>query len=454
LRTPERYLMKKTFILFMLTVFCIPMSLFAGPLGPDDFSYCADVQGTVTAEKLYQVHLSDEFIQKTKAGFEDLRLFDTSGKETPLIVIGNVPPHEMVETYPLEITGYDSDASSANVIMKLPQKHRAVSVLYLDIVDRDFKKRVTLSGSNDGKTWQPIIETSVFDFSSQVNVRKTKIEFASTDVRYFRIKLSDFISPASAQPSIKLTYEGLDFSVNNAQKKDLRIRSAKANTLTPVKKRPVYDRKIFNNLAPAQDKQGNTVIILPADLPLDTLSIEVVNPYFHRFVNLYGSSTGKDDSYRLLATQVIYRFPLSAEQHEERNVIEQHIPKQAFYKIVIINKNNPPLELKNITLAWVQQNLFFIALRSEERYSLCMGNTRIKRPDYDIGDFVNQNTLSQHTYERMQLAPLRSKGSPRITFGERLAGMEKLILKIVVVLLVLGMGFWLYMLLKKTPEKK
>lgn len=446
--------MKKTYILFMLTLFCIPVSLFAGPLAPDDFSFCADVQGTVKAEKLYQVHLSDELIQKSSAGFEDLRLFDASGKETPLIVIGNVPPHETVETYPLEITGYDNDAASATVIMQLPQKRRAVSVLDLDIADRDFKKRVTLSGSSDGKTWQPIMEDSIFDFSSQVNVRKTKIEFASTDARYFRIKLSDFKSPASAQPSIKLTYEGLDFSVNGVQNKNLRIRAARASTGTSAEKKPVYDWKLFNNFAPAQDKDGNTVIILPAGLPLDTLSLEVVNPYFHRTVNLYGSGTGKEDSYRLLTSQVIYRFPLSSERHEERNSIEQRAPKQAFYKIVIVNRNNPPLELTGITLSWVQQNLYFIALRGGESYSLCMGNTRIKRPDYDIAGFVNQNTLSQHTYDRMGLASLRSKGGPRLTFGERLAGMDKFILKIVVVLLVLGMGFWLYALLKKTPEKK
>ena len=78
-------------------------------------------------------------------------------------------------------------------------------------------------------------------------------------------------------------------------------------------------------LAPAQDKDGNTVIVLPANLPLDRMALEIANPYFHRTVNLYGSSTGKEDSYHLLTSQVIYRFPLSEEQHEERTIIEQHV---------------------------------------------------------------------------------------------------------------------------------
>jgi hypothetical protein len=242
--------------------------------------------------------------------------------------------------------------------------------------------------------------------------------------------------------------------VNNAQKKDLRINSVQGRTLTPAEKRPVYDQKIFADLVPMPDKFGNTVIILQAELPVDRISLDLTNPYYYRTVNIYGSNTGKEDSYQFLANQVAYRFPLSSEQREEKNVLEQHIPKHAYYKIVIMNKNNPPLELKGMTLSWVQQNLYFIALKNSGQYSLCFGNSRIKRPDYDIANFVNQNTLSQHSYERMELSPLRSNGGPRLTLRERMGGMEKLILKIVVILLVIGMGFWLYTLLKKTPEKK
>jgi hypothetical protein len=67
---------------------------------------------------------------------------------------------------------------------------------------------------------------------------------------------------------------------------------------------------------------------------------------------------------------------------------------------------------------------------------------------------VNQNTLSQNVYARVELASLRASGGPQPTLGDRFAGMEKLVLRIVVILLVIGMGLWLYTLMKKTPEKK
>jgi hypothetical protein len=443
--------MKKIFILFILLA-CIPTAAVAVAPMPSDFSYCAEVQGAGKAGSLYQIHLPDDIVRKAGAGFDDMRLFDASQKETPLVVIPNIPPHETIETYPLEITGYDSDTSSATVTVKLPQKHRPISVMDLAVPDRDFKKRVALSGSSNGKTWKPVTEDSIYDFSSQVNVRKTRIEFAKTGYRYFRLKLTDFKPHAGAGPSIKLKYEGLDFSVNGvSQKKDVRIQSMEGSTQTPSEKKPVYDRKTFDDLSPTLDKEGNTVINLHADLPFDRMTFDIANPYYYRTVIVYGSSIGKEDSYQYLMSQVIYRFPLSSEQHEEKNFIEQLVPKQAYYKVVIMNKNNPPLELKGLTFAWVQQNLYFIALKNNESYSLCFGNAQIKRPDYDIGNFVNQNTLSRNTYERAELASWRAIRVPR---PERFGGMEKLILKIVVILLVIGMGLWLYTLMKKTPEKK
>jgi len=446
--------MKRLIAIMMLALCSVPLCAKAESVPATDFTYCADLQGEVRAESLYQIHLPGTILQKAGADLQDIRVLDSSQKETPFIVIGNVPPHETIETYPLEIVGYDHDASSASVIMKLPQKHRSVSVLDLDIADRDFKKRIVLDGSSDGKVWQTITEGSVYDFTSQVDVRKTRLEFADTDARFLRIKLIDLRTQQTTQPSIKLKYEGLDFSVNNIQNKNLRIRAARASTGTPAEKKPVYDQTVFTSLAPSLDKDGNTVIVLPAALPLDLLTLDVANPYYHRIVNLYTSSTGKDDSYRLLTSQTIYRFPLSSERHEERNSIEQHAPKQAYYKIVIMNRNNPPLELKSISFSWVQQNLYFIALKNSERYAVCYGNTQVKRPDYDLASFVNKDTLSQHRYEPRKLSPVRIGSGPKPTFRERLAGMEKTVLTMIVVVLVLGMGWWLYALLKKRPDNR
>jgi hypothetical protein len=435
-------------------MFCFPGAAAAGP-APADFTYCSDVQGASKADSLYQVHLPEEVIRNSAPGLHDLRLFNSSGKETPFTIIENVPPYEeTLETYSLEVTGYESGPASALITMKLPEKHRPVSVLDLDIADRDFRKRLVLAASRDGKTWQHLAEDSIYDFTSQVDLRKTRVEFKKTDARFFRIELAEVVQQPEAGQSIKLAYEGLEFSVLGAQKKNLRIRSVKGSTLVPAKKKPAYDRKKFTDITPALDKDGNTTIELAPALPVDQLSFDIKNHYYYRTVNIYGSATGKDDSFRLLASRAVYRFPLSPDQREEKNEIDTALPTCSHYKIVVLNKSNTPLDITAMTVSWVGKNLYFVAPANDGRYSLCYGNQRMIRPDYDIVRFVNRHTLSQFAPELAALAdPVRKEG-PSLTLRERIAGMEKPLLRIVVVLLVIGMGAWLFSLLKKRPEKK
>ena len=99
-------MMKRLFVAFSLSLlaWCLPAQTISAPLTPADFQYCTDVKGAFKAELLYQIHLTDEIIQKTAPGFEDLRLFDAASKEITSILIGNNPPFDTVETYPLEIT--------------------------------------------------------------------------------------------------------------------------------------------------------------------------------------------------------------------------------------------------------------------------------------------------------------------------------------------------------------
>jgi hypothetical protein len=115
-----------------------------------------------------------------------------------------------------------------------------------------------------------------------------------------------------------------------------------------------------------------------------------------------------------------------------------------------MNKNNPTLEIKSVTFSWVQQDLYFIALKQSEHYSLCFGNPQVKKPEYDIANFVNHDTLSRNTYELAVLAPWHMSGGPR---REWFSDIEKLILRFVVVILVVGMGIWFYTLMKKTSKK-
>ena len=441
-------------IMIVLCAVMSPASEGAAPPGRDDFQYCADLRGAFKGNALYMLHLSGGIIEKSRARFTDLRLFNARGKEIPYVIINEDYPGEPVQTYALEITDYSSDSTSALITAKLPKGHRPISSIELKIDDRDFHKKVLLSGSSDMQSWRVLAEAGIYDFSSQVDLRNTTIPFQQSRERYYRLKLTDVKSGGNHQQSIKLKYEGLDFSVNAVEKRALRIQRIAGMTGQRRKQQPVYDRKVFSDVPMELDKQGNSVIVLKADLPMDRILFTLSNPYFSRAIRLRYSDTGNDGSYRLLTRSTIYRFTLSG-RHESKDYIESRSQKQVYYEIVVENKNNPPLALERITIAWVRKNLYFIALNDGEGYTLCFGNPILPKPKYDLGRFINRNSLSQHAFQQIQTAPVRENSSyvPPTHRGRR-AHREKIVLSMVVILLVGGLGYWIYRLVRKITHER
>jgi len=427
----------------------------AAPPTPKDFQYCAEVNGQARANALSSIHLPAEVLEKSASGCIDLRLFGPGGRETPFVVIENVAPPEPQENYSLEITDYAGNGTEASISMRLPEKRRPVTVIEIHTPDRDFKKRAVLSTSSDNKAWRVAAEDAIYDFSSRVDLRKTRIEFQKTDDRYFRLKLTDDGGgKQQGKTSIKLRYEGLDFSVEGMQKKEIHIQDVQALTALSRERVPVYDTRPFPNVSAKTDKDGNTVIILKAGLPVERFSFAVANPYYSRNVMVSVRGADDEETYRFLARGTIYRFALDGRK-EERTFIDARSPKQASYKIVIENRGNPPLDVKAVDLSWVRQDLYFLALNDNDRHTLCFGNDTLARPEYDIARFITRENLGRHSPVSL------AAGEPRVNADyvpkapkQKRARIEKIILTVVVVVLVSGMGFWLFTLVRKIAREK
>lgn len=445
--------MKEIFAV-VLSIYFLPGLVSAAPLTPKDFPYCADVSGQTSANALYRVHLTGGVLEKCSACCADLRLLGANGNETPFVVIENVAPPEPQEKYPLEITDYAGSSSGAVVTMRLPEKHRPVTVIEIHTPDKDFKKRAALSASRDGKIWRPIAEDAIYDFSSRVDLRKTRIEFTKTNDRYFRLKLTDDGGKEPGRASIRLKYEGLDFSVEGMPKKEIRIQGVHGLTALYRERVPVYDTSTFSNISAKTDKDGNTVIILKAGLPVERFSIDIATPYYSRNATVYASVPEDEETYRFISRGTIYRFALDGRK-EEQAFIDVRSPKQAVYKIVIENRGNPPLEVKAVNLSWVRQDLYFLALNEGDHHTLCFGNDTLSGPEYDIARFITSENLARHSPVSLALEEIRINTDyvPKAPKQTR-ALIEKTILTVVVVVLVIGMGYWLFTLIRKIAREK
>jgi hypothetical protein len=440
-------------ILLLLFLPILPLAE-AAPLMPENFQYSSDLKGQIKTRALYQIALSKDVLQKCfHSNCNDLRLADSNNNEIPYVILTNYY-HESTDSYSFEITNYESGTSADIITMKLPEKHRPISVIKLNIPETDFNKRVILYGSPDSKKWILLAEDNIYDFSSQVNLRKTEIKFSESDYRYYRIQLVAKKSKGDGKETLSLKYKDLVFDVNNIKSKKIRISGILGQTAAETSASTVKDTAAFADIAGSVDSDGNTVIIIEANLPVDRIYIDVSDLYFYRDAAIYYSDTAEKDSWNLLSNNVIYSFPLH-ERNETKNYIDCSIHKQRFYKFVIKNNDNPPLTVSRVKFEWVRKSLYFIALNDNEKYILLFGNPGLDSPHYDLPKFINQNNWFSHKYEALELTYIKKNVNYKPSLPkDKQKRAEKTFLTVIVFILVAGLSYWVYTLLRKTSGNK
>ncbi|MBI5632512.1 MAG: DUF3999 family protein [Nitrospirae bacterium] len=419
----------------------------------ENFRWSGVIEGPLKNSGLYQVHLKDAVLEQCSMACRDLRIIDTNNREIPYVIIENRNDARRPETYSLEVIGFDEQLSETRVTMKMPEKYQPVTELAFEIQEIDFRKAVVLEGSADSRSWTLLAQSQIYDFTSQVDLRKKHISFNASDFRYYRLTLKDDKKQSAGDEKIRLKYQGLDFSVTGMQARKLHISRVMGRTFSETETTAVYDEQHPTTFRSEQDRDRNTVISFESGLPFTRISFDLTNPYFHRPASLYSSETGRENSYKLLQRTSLYRFLLS-DMIETRNFIVSNVSGHRFYRLIIENGSNPPLDIKGIKLGWVQKLLYFVALGDVPSYTAGFGNAAIDPPGYDLANSVNQANWQQFRPESAELRNIRQ--NPDYKPGlqkDKKAKREKMILIAIVSTLVIGIGFWLYALLKKVGDK-
>lgn len=442
--------MSKHVLLPCLLAAGLAAALAQTPLTPANFRHRAELAGSFRAGTLYQVPLPAEFLRASAAGLADVRLYGPDGSEVPYAIIPHRLPPDAVPACTLKLVEYDQAGPEAKLTVEVPDGCPNVAEITLDVSDRDFKKQVTVEAGDDRKTWQPVAEDMIYDFTTQVNLRRTTLRFPATGARYLRLTLRD-VPPGGDNTNLTLSLrsEGLDLSFNRARGKKLSIQGLRAVAAPDSGQQTLYDRQVFTGLTPERGERGSTVIVLTAGLPADSMMFDIANPAYCRTVAVSGSDSGRDDSYAWLKSDRIHAFP-GAERDETQNRLELSADVTPFYKIVIENGDNPPLDVRSVTLEWARRDLYFVAPAAGAGYALYTGQPRAARPFYDTGEFVNARNWFTRDASPAALGPVRANDryEPGLAEPDR-ARVERIGLIIVVITLMVVLGWWIVRLVRK-----
>jgi hypothetical protein len=443
--------MKKSLFIFLLIAFLFPvLSANAAGLKPENFSHTANIQGEVIKGSMYRVSLSGDVLQHCTRNCRDIRVFDQEGREVPYAVLENRIERRK-EAYPVELIGFQEDVTGATVTMKMPDRFEPVNNLTIGTTDRDFRTEAALYGSEDRTSWSPVTEDVLYDFSSQVDLRKTRITFPTSGYKYYMLHLK-YEKKKQQGEQLSLKYNGLDLSVTSPKDKNIRISSIQAEAVVEGNTDPVYDEIPIADFSSASGKNNETIIIFKTGIPLQRIYLDVSNPYYFRKIVVYWDEDGKTYP-REVGRGSVFRFPIGSRQ-EIKDFIDVTSYGNGYYKVVIENDNNPRPDIKGVKLAWVQKQLFFTGLMDSGKYRLSVGSNAAEAPVYDLPQFVNAQNWNTHVTSPLSLSATAPTADYRPAIrDDRKAGIEKMILIGIVLLLVAGIGFWLYTLMKKFPGK-
>lgn len=417
-------------------------------LTPNDFRYQAPLTGAVRPTSVCMVALPTEVLQKA-VSLDDFRLFGPDRQEVPFVL--HRAEVDQAEQYQLKILAYDDKESSALVTVELPDKHQPIDELELATDARDFRTTVTVTGSQDRRQWRQLAKEAIYDFSSQVDLRKTRISLPSTDYRYLRLLLVADKKQKPGAEALQLSYNGVDLTVGTGQPGKIRIRGIVGrNTRVQAE---LFDRLTIATPPLTVDKGGNSVLTLAAEVPVDRISLDVTDSYFHRRLTILASDTGKEESYRQLCQGSLYRFLLGGSS-ERREAIDCCAEKTRFLRLIIDNGSNRPLTIRGVTIEWRPRSLSFVSEPVPGPYTLVFGNGALARPNYDLSRFDRREVLLQSTIQSVTVGPVRENPTFRPPPDkDRRAKTEKALLVGIVSLLTAGMGYWLYRLLAKSGNK-
>lgn len=438
----------RSFILFMVVLFGLNPS--ARAVEPADFRYTAQIESRIAQDVPNCLPLQREIISETRNGFSDLRIFDDLGRETPYVIYGESKPQQNIKTFTFKVLSYNETDNLIEIVLERPKKGAAYSSIQFITSNRDFKKSVRIMAGSNREVWNELASDILFDFSSRINLRKTSIEIPETDLPYLKVLIQNDSLSRSDGTDIKLQYDGLEFTVDRSRTKIFRIDRINGSKGISTPAEEVHDYAFFKDTDTSIDSDGNTVINLGlVNLPVTEVTLKVDNPYYHRLVELWSSDSVREDSFHKSGKGTIYKVP---GMNKSKSTIRFQQPKRKYLQLKILNGDNPQLRIREIKIAWVRQNLYFIP-EDGRSYALHYSAAKINTPRYELKSLIVPEYEKLKDYKVISIKSIQSNPyyRPQKQTVKTKEKLEKFLFTGVVLILVCGLGFWVYRLMKKIP---
>jgi hypothetical protein len=131
----------------------------------------------------------------SRASLADLRVLDADGRQTPWRFLPEAPARSVLE---VELLNSGRQGGVVVALADLGPRRVVRNRLELVVRERDFVGRVTVSGSDDRRTFTRLSTTTIYDVKGAAAARSTTLVFPPTDHRYLLLRATGLRRPIPA----------------------------------------------------------------------------------------------------------------------------------------------------------------------------------------------------------------------------------------------------------------
>jgi len=416
----------------------------------------------VKQEELLAVALDSDVFAATQDGLADVRLLDETGKPVPYLLrkARTTRPRRVRKTWPARhFSARPRDDGGLEITVELEKDDPHANGLTIVSPLRNFEQRVRIDASTDGQQWERAgNETVIFDYSRYMDVRSDSVSFPETAKRHFRIVIDDVtVEQESELLALTRRLQGADETERTekvtVERRPLRIEridfwrevEESQSTGDEKTKYPLTDFRVEKDT----EKHQTIVRIDTRRQPLTSLTLETSDRNFSRHAAVEAETIqGVNTTWRRTGQGTVSRIEFKNVQREGLS-ISFPPSRKSRYRIVIDDRDSPPLEIQGVEAEGDVYELVYLASPAS-RYQLVYGSADAEAAAYDTAA-IQELLGSGFQPSRAELGkpqPGPGAGQPAEFRPSKLLN-NPLLLGGVILLLVLALGWGLYQAVKR-----